>query len=108
MKDHLKIAKAGWSHKSKIYPALVEANFEYKFEVVGKFDTELEALLKEIMCIRKAGLENTLNWSPGGEGCTITVKIREFKNGNIQFKVVPRYKSKKRTKRTKRRRSRHG
>lgn len=102
--DHIKVAKANkWEHNSKLYPALRKANYFHNFEVVGEYDTEIEALLKEIMCIREAGIENTLNYSAGGEGKTITVKTRDFKNGNLQFKVVPKRKSKKPKQRPKRR-----
>ena len=97
LEDHLAIAKKNkWKHNSKLYPKLREEKFRYEFEVVAEYESEIEALLKEIMCIRDAGIDNTLNYSCGGEGKTITVKIREFKNGNLQFKVVPKRKAKKR------------
>ena len=90
LEEHLKIAEKGdWKHRSKLYPLLVEMELEYEFEVLYEGDNELQALLMEIAAIRHAGKENTLNFSDGGEGSTMTVKTQEV-NGQLQIMVVPR------------------
>ena len=63
--------------KSKFYNALRANNFKCQFEVIGRFKTEVEALIKEIELIAKN--KNGLNTSPGGEGKTIQVSIVDGK-----------------------------
>ena len=86
--EHISTALSGkWRHKSKLYPLLHEMEGEHKFKILHEFTTEFAALCCEIAEIRKAGKNNTLNLTDGGEGSTMTVKTREF-NGQLQFMVV--------------------
>lgn len=104
LKEHIEEAKKGkWRHNSLLYPKLVEEKYRYEFEVIAEHDHEVPALLQEIMEIRDH--EETLNLSKGGEGSTVRIRIREYKNGNVQYKVVPR-KASKRNRRPKRPRRR--
>lgn len=110
LKEHLETARAQkWKHNSKLYPMLVEMEYEYEFEVIFETENEIYALLREIWEIRQLN-GTSLNNSRGGEGATVVVKSREFKNGNIQYKIVPRKKpraptkAKKVTRRRRRRR----
>ena len=114
LKEHLDTAYSQkWKHNSKLYPALVEAEYEYDFEVLHQFETEVEALIKEIQLIWETGKAWTLNNSNGGEGSTMNIRMRRFKNGNFSFKASLKGSSKKAarraarsTPRNKRRRSR--
>ena len=63
--------------KTKFYNALRASKGHYQFEIVDKFPTEVEALVKEIELIAKN--TNGLNTSPGGEGKTIQVSIVDGK-----------------------------
>ena len=88
-KEHVKTARSGWSHNSKLYPMLKSNNFEYKLEIVGEHIEEIPALMQEIREIYNVGLENSLNVSRGGEGRTVTIITRE-RNGKLEFKIAPR------------------
>ena len=99
LKEHLDAAYSqNWKHNSKLYPMLVEMEFEYEFEVIGEHQHEVPALIQEIMEIREIGQDLTLNNSKGGEGATVNVRTREFKNGNFQYKVSLKRKPKRSTK----------
>ena len=88
--EHVSTALSGnWKHNSKLYPLLLEMEGEHEFEILYEFSTEFAALCCEISEIRKAGRNNTLNLSPGGEGSTMTVKTREV-SGQLQFMVIPK------------------
>ena len=92
--EHIKTALDGkWKHKSKLYPLLHEFEGEHTFKILHEFTTEFAALCCEITEIRKAGKENTLNLSDGGEGSTMIVKCREVL-GKLQFMLVPKKGSK--------------
>lgn len=99
LKEHLDIAKRNkWKHKSLLYPALVSSNFKYDFRIVEQFQTEFDALVKEIKSIRATLKTIRLNLSEGGEGSKITVKVREV-NGELKFRAIKRqfYKPKHKT-----------
>ena len=107
LKEHLDTAYAQkWKHNSKLYPMLVEMEYEHEFEVLQSFDTELAALLFEIHSIASVGKDLTLNLSDGGEGSTMTVYVRMNEDGKQEFKVVPKKGGNKRkpTRPTRRRR----
>ena len=88
--EHIKTALSGnWKHNSDLYPLLHEFEGEHEFEILHEFSTEFAALCCEITEIRKAGKNNTLNRSDGGEGSTMTVKTREV-DGQMQFMVLPK------------------
>lgn len=94
LKEHVDMAiNKRWSHHSKLYPLLSTCRGKYdSFEVVYKANTEVEALLKEIELIKEIGKDNTLNLSDGGEGSTVTVRVREH-NNKSQLMISPRKRS---------------
>ncbi len=102
LEEHIKTAITGkWKHNSKLYPILSEFEGDYEsFEILGEHEEELPALLQEIAEIHKAGKDNTLNLSNGGEGSTMTVHTKAV-NGEVQFKVTKRRSKKSKTKFTK-------
>lgn len=106
LEEHIDTARKGnWKHNSDLYPKLVECDFKYEFDVIGEHRHEVPALLQEILEIRNS-TDPVLNRSPGGEGSTVLIRIRKFKNGNIQYKVVPRKKPKQKSLKKRRRRRR--
>ena len=75
LKEHLDIAyKQNWKHFSKLYMALVDAEYEHEFEIVYEEKEEVPALLREIELIRDNPVN--LNLTRGGEGKTKKVKTR--------------------------------
>ena len=109
IKEHEDTARGQkWKHNSALYPLLVEMEFEYEWELVKEFETELEALLAEIVLIANTPKGLSLNLSKGGEGSTIMVKLRTDRSGKREFKVVARKQRKKKpTKPRQRRRRRY-
>ena len=107
LKEHIDEAyRQSWRHNSKLYPLLVEMEYEHEFEVIGEHDQEIPALLQEIKEIRTVGQDLTLNNSPGGEGSTVTIKTREGPDGSFQFKVVSKKARKPKPRRRRRNRRR--
>ena len=89
LQEHLETARRGkWRHRSLLYPALQEASYECSMEILAEHLHEVPALLHEIMEIVKVDKETSLNISKGGEGSTVNIKTRSFKNGNVQYKAV--------------------
>ncbi len=94
LKEHIDTAYANkWKHNSKLYPMLVEMDYDYEFEVLHEYETELEALLREITEIHNYGQKVSLNNSKGGEGSTINVRSR-VQDGTLQFKVTKKRRKK--------------
>lgn len=89
LKEHLETARGNkWRHRSLLYPALQLASYECSMEILAEHPHEIPALLHEIKEIEKVGKEQSLNISKGGEGSTVNIRIRSFKNGNVQYKAV--------------------
>ena len=107
LKEHLdEAAGQKWKHNSLLYPALVESELEHTFEVIGEHPHEIPALLQEIMEIRDTDPVFRLNNSKGGEGSTVNIKIREYKNGNIQYKATLKKKPRPSKRKSRKRRRR--
>ena len=86
-KEHLNSAKEG---NNKLYKALKKNKMKHSFEIVGSYDNEVDALVKEIALIHEDNTtEVGLNTSTGGEGKTMTVNKIE-KNGKVHLSIIPK------------------
>ena len=105
IKEHEDTARGQkWKHNSKLYPLLVEMEYEFTWELVDKFESELQALLTEILLISETPKALSLNLSKGGEGKDLVVKLRTNKQGDLEYRVVSRKKPKKKTFKARKRR----
>ena len=87
LQEHLNNAKGIYTHRSLLYPALKRNNFKYEFMVLQTYQTEADALLREINEITNCPIDKKLNLTPGGEGRTICIKTRTVA-GKLEYKIV--------------------
>ena len=80
--EHLENARNG--SKGKLYNALRKYEHDHLFEIVEEFDSEYNALCREILLI--AECSNTLNMSPGGEGRSMRLERIVLPDGSSVIK----------------------
>jgi predicted GIY-YIG superfamily endonuclease len=91
MEQHLESARNGSSYL--IHKKLREFGFYYDFTVIGTYSNEVEALLNEIISIKKFNAK--LNISEGGEGKRYKIVRKQNEHGESVFKVIDKVKAEK-------------
>lgn len=84
LEQHIESAKQG--SKLKVHVALRRFGYLNKFEVIGTYESEVLALVREISEIKR--LSPALNMSLGGEGNTIDLVEKKNDLGELIFFVI--------------------